>query len=114
MMLVLRKKQYTNNANNKNQTSDINIEVDKINTCTDCNKAFNTLSYYKAHRTKFHKDILKASVATGKPVYQKDLWSSKQSNQSLGHQNLGHKTPTCPGGLKDLQFSDSPTNLIEQ
>ena len=80
--------------------------MDKTNTCTDCNNTFKTLSSYKAHRTKFHKDILKASVATGKPVYQKDLWSSEQSNQSLGH--------TSPGGLKDLQSSDSPTNLIEQ
>ena len=63
--------------------------MDKTNTCTDCNKTFKTLSSYKAHRTKFHTNILKASVATGEPVYQKDLWSSEQTNQS-------------PGGLKDL------------
>ena len=37
--------------------------MDKTNTCTDCNKTFKTLSSYKAHRTKFHKYILKASVA---------------------------------------------------
>ena len=45
------------------------------NTCTDCNKTFKTLSSYKAHRSKFHKDILKAGVAKGRPVYQNGLQS---------------------------------------
>ena len=67
------------------------------NTCTDCNKTFKTLSSYKAHRTKFHKNILKASVAKGKPVYQNGL-----QTQILG------------GGQKDLSLLNSSTDLIEQ
>ena len=91
-------KQYTNIANIKDKPVGINIDMDMTHTCTDCNETFKTLFSYEAHQTKFHKDILKVSVAKSKPVYQKDLWSGEQTN----------------GGLKDLKSSESFTNLINQ